>query len=173
MKEFKSFKPCVIGSDAHSLDALRSKLGCQWTTEEDSSKITWIKADPTFEGLKQILIEPENRVFIGEKPRIFKTVEDNRTKYIKELDIDAIDGYSGAKGKWFEKTKIPFNKELVAIIGNKGNGKSAISDILAHCCNYKDQKYFSFLNDDKFRNKNLTREKIQFTRRNISIFEIN
>ncbi len=155
LKEFKSFKPCVIGSDAHSLDALRSKLGCQWTTEEDSSKITWIKADPTFEGLKQILIEPENRVFIGEKPRIFKTVEDNRTKYIKELDIDAIDGYSGAKGKWFEKTKIPFNKELVAIIGNKGNGKSAISDILAHCCNYKDQKYFSFLNDDKFRNKNL------------------
>lgn len=155
LKEFKSFKPCVIGSDAHSLDALRSKLGCQWTTEEDSSKITWIKADPTFEGLKQILIEPENRVFIGEKPRIFKTVEDNRTKYIKDLFIDVVDGYSGTNGKWFEKIQIPFNKELIAIIGNKGNGKSAISDILAHCCNYKDQKYFSFLNDDKFRNKNL------------------
>lgn len=116
---------------------------------------TWVKADPTFEGLKQIDVESQNRVFIGDKPNIFKTVEDNRTKYIKELDIDAIDGYSGAKGKWFEKTKIPFNKELVAIIGNKGNGKSAISDILAHCCNYKVQKYFSFLNDDKFRNKNL------------------
>ena len=155
IQEFKSFKPCVIGSDAHSLEVLKSKLGLQWVTDDDSSKITWIKADPTFEGLKQILIEPENRVFIGEKPRIFKTVEDNRTKYIKDLFIDAVDGYSGTKGKWFEKIQIPFNKELIAIIGNKGNGKSAISDILAHCCNYKDQKYFSFLNDDKFRNKNL------------------
>lgn len=115
----------------------------------------WIKADPTFEGLKQILIEPEKRVFVGEKPSLFKTVEDNRTKYIKELSIDAVTDYSGTKGKWFEKIAIPFNKELVAIIGNKGNGKSAISDILAHCCNYKSQEYFSFLNEDKFRNKNL------------------
>lgn len=155
LKEFKSFKPCVIGSDAHSLDTLQSKLGCQWTTDDDSSKITWIKADPTFEGLKQILIEPENRVFIGEKPLFFKKVEDNRTKYINSLSIDAVEGYTGTKGKWFEKIQIPFNKELVAIIGNKGNGKSAISDILAHSCNYKKQEYFSFLNDDKFRNKNL------------------
>lgn len=145
-QKYGSLKPCVIGSDAHSLDAVNIF---------PNNKITWIKADPTFEGLKQILIEPENRVFIGEKPKIFKTVDANRTKYIKELLIDAVDGYSGIKGKWFENIQIPFNKELVAIIGNKGNGKSAISDILAHCCNYKDQKYFSFLNDDKFRNKNL------------------
>ena len=94
-------------------------------------------------------------MFIGEKPIVFKTVEDNRTKYIEELSIDCIDGYTGTKGKWFEKIQIPFNNELVAIIGNKGNGKSAISDILSHCCNYKNQEYFSFLNDDKFRNKNL------------------
>jgi predicted ATPase len=145
-QKYGSLKPCVIGSDAHSIDAVNVF---------PNNKTTWIKADPTFEGLKQILIEPENRVFIGEKPRIFKTVDANRTKYINELLIDAVDGYSGIKGKWFEKIQIPFNKELIAIIGNKGNGKSAISDILAHCCNYKVQKYFSFLNDDKFRNKNL------------------
>lgn len=116
---------------------------------------TWVKADPTFEGLKQIIVEPQNRVFIGDKPVLFKTVDNNRTKYIDSLFIDSVDGYTGIKGKWFEKIDIPFNKELVAVIGNKGNGKSAISDILAHSCNYKNQEYFSFLNDDKFRNKNL------------------
>ncbi len=155
LQEFKSFKPCLIGSDAHSIKALESKLGCQWTTNEDTSKITWIKADPTFEGLKQILIEPENRVYIGEKPIVFKTIEDNRTKYIQELSINYAEGYTGTKGKWFEKIQIPINNELVAIIGNKGNGKSAISDIISHCCNYKSQEYFSFLNDKKFKNKNL------------------
>ena len=116
---------------------------------------TWIKADPTFEGLKQIDVEYNNRVFIGENPILFKTINDNRTKYIEDLYIDCVDGYTGTKGKWFENIRIPFNNELVAIIGNKGNGKSAISDILSHCCNYKSQEYFSFLNDDKFRNKNL------------------
>lgn len=136
-------KPMIICSDNHDPRNYSPKYPL------------WIKANPTFEGLRQILVEPENRVFIGEKPILFKTVEENRTKYINELNIDAVDGYSGIRGKWFEKTKIPFNRELVAIIGNKGNGKSAISDILAHCCNYKNQEYFSFLNDDKFRNKNL------------------
>ena len=156
LKEFKSYKPCVIGSDAHSIYALQSKLGCQWTTENDTSRITWIKADPTFDGLKQILYEPENRVYIGDKPKLFKNVDDNRTKYIKALTIQPVEGYSGSHGRWFEHNIIPLNRELVAIIGNKGNGKSAISDILAHCCNYKDQKYFSFLNDDKFRYKKLS-----------------
>lgn len=155
LSEFKSFKPCVIGSDAHSIGALKEKLGLQWLTNDDTSKNTWIKADPTFEGLRQILVEPENRVFIGETPILFKTVDDNRTKYIMGLSIDSVDGYTGNKGKWFENIQIPFNNELVAIIGNKGNGKSAISDIISHCCNYKNQEYFSFLNDDKFRNKNL------------------
>jgi hypothetical protein len=31
---------------------------------------TWIKADPTFEGLRQIIYEPEERVFIGDEPEI-------------------------------------------------------------------------------------------------------
>ncbi|HEX2866571.1 MAG TPA: AAA family ATPase [Ignavibacteriales bacterium] len=44
-----------------------------------------------------------------------------------------------------------FNKELIAIIGNKGSGKSAIADIIALCANYKNHEYFSFLKDGKFR----------------------
>lgn len=144
--EFKSLKPCVHGSDAHSEEKMFAP---------DNENYCWIKADTTFEGLKQILIEPKNRVFIGKEPNLFKTVSTNRTKYIKGLFVNAVSGYAGTKGKWFENIQIPFNNELVAIIGNKGNGKSAISDIIAHCCNYKNQNYFSFLNDDKFRSKKL------------------
>jgi PHP family Zn ribbon phosphoesterase len=43
--------PCIIASDAHTKD----KIG---------EKFTWIKADMSFDGLKQILCEPESRVKI-------------------------------------------------------------------------------------------------------------
>ena len=116
--------------------------------------LTWIKADPTFEGLKQVLNEPDDRVFIGDRPGILDRVANNRTRYIKELKISSIDGYNGKYGKWFENVIIPFNKELVAIIGHKGSGKSAIADILSLCSNYHNDKDFSFLTSSKFREKN-------------------
>lgn len=111
----------------------------------------WIKADPTFEGLKQVLNEPSERIYIGEKPAIFDSVDSARTKYIDKIEIHPIESYSGNYGKWFDNIEIEINKELVAVIGNKGNGKSALTDIIAHCCNYPHQEYFSFLNPDKFR----------------------
>jgi hypothetical protein len=46
---------------------------------------------------------------------------------------------------------------LVAIIGNKGSGKSALADIIGLCGHYKNQKDFSFLNQDKFRNGNVSK----------------
>lgn len=52
---YGSIKPCVTGSDAHSLDNVNVF---------PNDRITWIKADPTFEGLKQIVYEPEGRVCI-------------------------------------------------------------------------------------------------------------
>lgn len=111
----------------------------------------WIKADPTFEGLKQVLNEPSERIFIGEEPAIFDRVKNNKTKYIDKVTIKPIDGYLGTYGKWFDNIEIELNKELVAVIGNKGNGKSALTDIIAHCCCYPFQDYFSFLNKHKFR----------------------
>lgn len=113
---------------------------------------TWIKADPTFDGLKQVLIESEERIYIGKTPPIVEKVNDNRTKYIKGLSIGWITGYDGKHGRWFKDVDIELNPELVAIIGNKGSGKSAIADIIGLCGNYKNQKDFSFLNSEKFRN---------------------
>ncbi|MDD4854595.1 MAG: AAA family ATPase [Sulfuricurvum sp.] len=128
----------------------------QFFQTEFTSKIlghcfSWIKADPTFKGLQQVLHDFEERVFIGDEPEILKRVHSNKTKYIKSLDIRPIAGYTGNKGLWFSDfATLEFNKELVAIIGNKGNGKSAISDIIGLLTNSSNQSHFSFLNKQKF-----------------------
>ena len=131
-------KPSIIASDAHETN----KIG---------EKFTWIKADPTLDGLRQVVNEPEGRVFIGDKPAFFDRVITNRTKFIKELYINKVNGYDGRYGQWFDDVKIPLNSELVAIIGNKGSGKSAIADMIALCSDFNNHDDFSFLRKKKFR----------------------
>jgi hypothetical protein len=120
------------------------------------TSFSWIKADQTFQGLMQIIYEPNERVFIGDEPQILSLIRNNPTKYFNKLEIKPIDGYNGKNGKWFNNTTIEFNNGLCGIIGNKGKGKSAIADILGLLGNSKvsisDQKdkLFSFLNKDKF-----------------------
>lgn len=116
---------------------------------------TWLKADPTFEGLRQVINEPRDRIFVGEKPPLLDRVAINSTKYISELSVTQTESYDQRHGEWFNNVKIPFNSELVAIIGNKGSGKSAIADIIALCSNYKPDQNFSFLHDTKFKSNNL------------------
>lgn len=135
-------------SDAHHNSSSKDK-------DRIGNCFTWIKAERTFNGLKQIINESE-RVFIGSKPEVLDRVDGNKTKYIKSLTINKI-ASSNLKEKWFEKTEITFNKELVAIIGNKGNGKSAIADIIGLCGGTKNYNHFSFLTSDKFRKPNPNR----------------
>jgi hypothetical protein len=52
--------------------------------------------------------------------------------------------------KWFDAS-LPLNNELVAVIGNKGSGKSALSDILGLLGNTPRFEAFSFLTPAKFR----------------------
>lgn len=137
--DIKFSLPIILCSDNHNIKEYTWKYPM------------WIKADPTFEGLKQVLNEPSERIFIGEEPAIFDRVKNNKTKYIDKVTIKPIDGYLGTYGKWFDNIEVELNKELVAVIGNKGNGKSALTDIIAHCCCYPFQDYFSFLNKHKFR----------------------
>ena len=59
---------------------------------------------------------------------------------------------SNPKEKWFNN-EIHFNSELVSIIGNKGSGKSALTDILGLLGNSKQHDSFSFLNNKKFKEK--------------------
>lgn len=159
-------KPVACGSDAHSFSDLENAMGKRVVKTDTENRavierdITWIKADLTFEGLKYITYEPEERIFIGEEPSILDRVRTNQTKYIKTLNIDQIEGYDSKHGNWFKDEKIELNPELVAIIGNKGSGKSAVTDIIGLFGNSHNQKYdgangrpeelFSFLNKEKF-----------------------
>ena len=97
-----SLKPCLVGSDAHKEDNLFTKF-------------TWIKADLTFEGLKQIIYEPEERVRIQEEEPDFK--ED------KEI-IDKVKFIS--LNNKFSNEEIYLNPNLNVIIGGKSSGKSIL-----------------------------------------------
>ncbi len=162
--EYTAPKPVLSGCDAHSLSELDERLG-QVVSDRSSGIVlepTWIKSDLTFEGLKQIIFEPQNRVFIGGEPEIERRVREHKTRYIESLHITCIDGYQQDQyGKWFCNEQIALSKELVAIIGNKGSGKSAVTDIIGLLGNSHNQtskgisggkaeELFSFLNKNKF-----------------------
>lgn len=154
-------KPVVSGCDAHSFDDLDAWLGKRILKEGVVMKEpTWVKGDLTFEALKYLTYEPQERAFIGEEPDILVRVRTNQTKYIQSLWINQNGGYDGRHGTWFKDEKIDFNPGLVAIIGNKGSGKSAATDIIGLLGNTHNQKIdgaggrneelFSFLNKEKF-----------------------
>ena len=111
LAEFGALKPCVHGSDAHHLE----KIG-----NPDKKRFCWIKADLTFDGLKQIVYEPAERVVIDEEPPNRK----NDYQVIESIVVkDAPD--------WFSFREIPLNSDLVAVIGGRGSGKSALAELIA------------------------------------------
>jgi ABC-type lipoprotein export system ATPase subunit len=130
-------------SDAHTLSSSTNK-------DRIGNCFTWIKADTTFDGLVQAITEFDDRVFIGDMPAKRLLVESNRTKYASKIRINRKDG-STLADSWFN-VDMPLSHDLVAIIGNKGSGKSAIADIAALAGDTKNFNSFSFLNDRRFRN---------------------
>lgn len=117
-KWFDSPKPCIKGSDAHKINYPFGKL--QNARSEPIDKYCWINADATFQGLKQIIIEP-GRVCIADEPDLLKKVKNNQTKFIKSLRIRQISN-TIIDDIWFDNLQIDLNSSLVAIIGNKGSG---------------------------------------------------
>jgi len=130
-------RPLVICSDNHNVKDYTVK------------NALWIRADPTFRGLLMVLREPQGRVFIGDRPPEHIRVEQNPTKYIKSISFSR-KANAPAGEKWFDG-KIQFNAGLVAIIGNKGSGKSALSDMLGLLGASKNAASFSFLSRERFR----------------------
>lgn len=129
-------KPMIICSDNH--DARKYIL----------KHNLWIKADCTFEGLEQAIKEPILRFFVGDEPEKMKIVRENEEKFIDSITIKG----KTENDKWFNQT-VKLNSDLVTIIGNKGNGKSALADIIGHAGNTKNNRY-SFLGSDRFNRKN-------------------
>lgn len=143
----------VSGSDAHRFVGEPGNNDRRGYGDYPSGKATWIKADPTFEGLQQAIREPAKRSFIGEKPPKKKLYEENKSLFLDSLLIDKIDE-SSLTEKWLDATKLSLNPDLIAIIGNKGSGKSAMADIIALLGNSKQSRHFSFLKEGRFRGRN-------------------
>jgi len=139
-EEFGRYKPCLWGSDAHSYNDL---------FEPNGNKYCWIKADTTFEGLLQVFITP-NRIYIGQDNPINK-IHLRKPNTIYSLEVRKKNEAKNAK-EWFNFS-IFLNPYLTTIIGNKGSGKSALIDIIAHTLNAKNLKDASFLNKERFQNR--------------------
>ncbi|WP_176969805.1 hypothetical protein [Nitrosomonas sp. Nm33] len=106
-------------SDAHALSSTDHK-------DRIGQCFTWIKAYPTFAGLQHAIAEFDQRIFVGDAPAKRLLVASNRTKYASTITIKKKAG-SSLKDTWFD-VQVPLNHDLVAIIGNKGSGKSALAD---------------------------------------------
>lgn len=100
-----SLMPCIHGCDAHSNDKVFAPA---------DNRFCWIKADPTFEGLKQVLYEPKERV------RISSSVPDKKPEYY------VIDRVEIAGNDKFSPEPIYFSDKLTCIIGGKSTGKSLL-----------------------------------------------
>ncbi|MCC6550804.1 MAG: hypothetical protein IT279_12110 [Ignavibacteriaceae bacterium] len=88
----------------------------------------WIKSDLTFEGLKQIIYEPEERVRIQPENPIF----DFEKSYFSEIAIlESMNVIEGQELK-FETNNIKLNPNLVTIIGGRGSGKSILVNYFAN-----------------------------------------
>ncbi|GAA8708052.1 PHP-associated domain-containing protein [Helicobacter pylori] len=112
-------KPLLQSSDAHKEDSI-------------GKKYTWIKAEKTFEGLKQIIYEPETRVSIDEeksqdplhKIDCVRLCFDGGVKITNEKG-DAPFCYAG-----FDQ-KLYFSPNFTCVIGGRGSGKSTLLQLIA------------------------------------------
>ncbi len=138
-EEFSSYKGCIWGSDAHSPERLFSP---------DNDHFCWVKADPTFQGLVQATIHPHGRFYIGSLPTSLDTFTKNKSRYISNVVIGRNEQPKNTEA-WFN-ADIPINPGLVAIIGNKGSGKSALSDIIGYLCHCSSINQASFLSKERF-----------------------
>jgi len=123
-------KPVFNGSDSHSFAHIDNKLGKKYEKKDgkgsicDYSEITWVKAEPTFEGLRQTIYEPEERVRIQENnPKL-----DYDKPYFSSIFFRNDENIFKDEELYFDKStqEIPLNPNLVAIIGGRGEGKSML-----------------------------------------------
>ncbi|PUD82054.1 TrlF family AAA-like ATPase [Helicobacter pylori] len=112
-------KPLLQSSDAHE----EKQIG---------NKYTWIKAEKTFDGLKQIIYEPETRVSIDKEKSqdpLYKIDSvglnfDEEVKTTNEQD-DTPFCYAG-----FNETLF-FSPNFTCVIGGRGSGKSTLLQLIA------------------------------------------
>lgn len=106
-------KPCLHGSDAHDL----ASIG-----KPEDDRFSWVKGALTFDSLKQACIDPDGRAYVGREPP---------TGAMPSQVISDVRIYDAA---WATTKVVPLNPGLVAIIGARGSGKTALADVIAAGC---------------------------------------
>lgn len=130
---FGALKPCVHGSDAHDLAHI-----CRPTL----NRHTWIKAEPTFEGLRQVVYEPEHRVSIGEFPppepvhRLRSLAMRCPPNTVAVSDKGAYPYCVASVGP------LEFASGLTCLVGGRGTGKSTLLNTLHELVDPGVNQYF-------------------------------
>lgn len=110
---YRGLKPCLHGSDAHKLDDVATPFG---------DRFSWIKGGLEFDSLRQACIDPGGRAFVGAEPPGSATP----SQVLSEIQV--------LNAPWLQTPAIPLNPGLVAIIGARGSGKTALADMIAAGC---------------------------------------
>ncbi len=126
------FIPLLDCSDAHCFSDKKDK-NKNLIKDRLGNCNTWIKADETFEGLKQILYESSHRIFIGNQPPI------PPPRRIDKLNITfSEDTYIGRKSSdkkslfcFRGDQEVNFSPYFTCLIGGRGSGKSTVLNLLA------------------------------------------
>lgn len=114
-------------SDAHAFPDSKEK-------DRLGKCYTWIKADPTFEGLRQTLYEPTCRIAISsDKPlepllkvgRVLFNFPEN-TQLVSEFDGEQRTDQFCFRGR----SEIIFSPYLTCLIGGRGSGKSTLLNLV-------------------------------------------
>jgi hypothetical protein len=106
-------KPCMHGSDAHEVQ----KIGLP-----DGDRYSWIKGAVEFDSLRQACIDPSGRAWVGADPPVSAA----SSQVIASIEV------TGAL--WAATPRIALNPGLVAVIGARGSGKTALVDMIALGC---------------------------------------
>lgn len=108
--------------------------------------LTWVNSQPSFAGLVHALKEFDHRVFVGLEPRALARIRKHPERFIERVSVKSSDPETHSVFNY----EVPLNSGFVAVVGNKGQGKSALLDCIALAGNSSRTDEFAFLNARRF-----------------------
>jgi len=119
-------------SDAHNYSFQKNLEGVL-VKERLGNVLTWIKAEPTFEGLRQVQYEQDHRIIISDKaPREpIRKIEKIKFNFPETIKIKRHDGLTFQDLCIKNIKEINLSPYFTCLIGGRGTGKSTIINIIA------------------------------------------
>lgn len=112
-ERYGGLKPCLHGSDGHDHESAGTP---------DNDRYSWIKGAVAFDSLRQAVIVPAGRAYVGPIPP-FRA---SPSQVISSVEVQG--------AEWLKTPRIALNPGLIAIIGARGSGKTALADAIAAGC---------------------------------------